>query len=139
MRIQPAHPDFIMPIKGSKGAGAWDIFMPEAGMADGKTKMVDLGFKAAVPYGFIAILVPRSSTGAKHGLELNNTCGFIDSDYRGNWMAALKTKSGLPFSWAKGDRVLQFTLASVYMGDVRQVEHLDLTERAAGGFGSTGS
>lgn len=138
MQVQSTHPNFIMPSKGTQGAGAWDIYMPEGGTVDGLEKMVDLGFSAAVPSGFVALLLPRSSSGAKYGLELNNTCGVIDSDYRGNWKAKMKTKNGLSFSWGQGERVLQFLVVPVYGGELERVEELPATDRL-GGFGSTGA
>lgn len=138
MEIKSLHQAFIMPTKASDKAGAFDVFMPEAGMAIGASKLFGLGFAAAVPDGHVALLLPRSSTGAKHGLELNNTCGIIDSDYRGEWKAALKTKSGLPFKWEAGERILQFMVVPLASITLKQVENLDETERGTGGFGSTG-
>lgn len=138
MRIQLAHPDAIMPTKGTNGAGAWDIYMPTDGEVFGDTVMVDLGFRGAVPPGYVALLLPRSGAGAKFGVELNNTCGVIDSDYRKNWLAAMKTKSGLPFSWIKGERVLQFLVIPHFAGKLQLVDSLEETDRV-GGFGSTGA
>lgn len=139
MQIAAIHKDFIMPIKGSNSAGAYDIYMPEGGIANGTSQLIGLGFSAAVPVNHVALLLPRSSTGAKYGLELNNTCGVIDSDYRGEWKAAIRTKSGLPFVWGAGERVLQFLLVPVNTTAVlEQVESLETTERGAGGFGSSG-
>lgn len=140
MRITAIHKGFIMPVKGSIGAGAFDIYMPEAGIANGASQLIGLGFAAAVPLNHVALLLPRSSTGAKHGLELNNSCGVIDSDYRGEWKAAIRTKSGIPFQWEAGDRVLQFMLVPVNTSVVlEQVESLDTTDRGVGGFGSSGT
>lgn len=138
MHIQSLHQAFIMPTKASDKAGAFDIFMPEAGIANGTSQLVGLGFAAAVPEGHVGLLLPRSSSGAKHGLELNNTCGVIDSDYRGEWQAAMRTKSGVPFKWEAGDRVLQFMLVPVANITLTQVDSLDETARGTGGFGSTG-
>lgn len=138
MRITAIHSGYIMPTKGTNGAGAFDIYMPIAGIANGISQLIGLGFAAAVPAGHVALLLPRSSSGAKFGLELNNTCGVIDSDYRGEWKAVIKTKSGLTFSWAAGDRVLQFLVVPVANITLEQVDSLDQTERGAGGFGSTG-
>ena len=138
MRIQSLHTNFIMPTKGSDQAGAHDIYMPEAGTATGTSQLIGLGFSAAVPTGHVALLLPRSSTGAKYGVELNNTVGVIDSDYRGEWKAALKTKSSLPFSWEKGERVLQFLVVPVSQVTLELVDSLDATERGTGGFGSSG-
>ena len=128
-----------MPIKGSNSAGAFDIYMPIAGIANGSSQLIGLGFAAAVPPGHVALLLPRSSTGAKYGVELNNSCGVIDSDYRGEWKAAIRTKSGIPFAWEAGDRVLQFLLVPVNCTEVLElVDELDATDRGAGGFGSSG-
>jgi dUTP pyrophosphatase len=138
MDIQSLHQAFIMPTKASDRAGAFDIFMPEGGIATGESQLVGLGFAAAIPEGHVGLLLPRSSAGAKHGVELNNTCGVIDSDYRGEWKAAIKTKSGRFFSWAPGDRVLQFLIVPIANVQLNQVESLDETQRGEGGFGSTG-
>ena len=138
MDIKSLTSAFIMPTKASDKAGAFDIFMPTAGYVAGESQLIGLGFAAAVPDGHVALLLPRSSSGAKHGLELNNTCGVIDSDYRGEWKAAMKTKSGIPFSWAAGDRVLQFMVVPIANITLNQVEELGETKRGEGGFGSTG-
>ena len=138
MRIQSLHTNFKLPTKGSDQAGAFDIYMPEAGFADGTSKLVGLGFASELPPGYVALLLPRSSAGAKFGVELNNTCGVIDSDYRGEWKAALKTKSGLPYSWAAGERLLQFMLVPAWSGALELVESVAKSDRGEGGFGSTG-
>lgn len=139
MRLKKLHEDLIMPIKSTKGAGAFDIYMPEGGSVRGvcPTK-VALGFAAEVPHGYVAIIVPRSGVGAKFGIELNNTCGVIDSDYRGQWFAALRTKDGMPYKWAAQERVLQFLLIPVLDVQLELVEELESTAREEGGFGSTG-
>jgi len=138
MRIQPLNSGFIMPTKGSSQAGAFDIYMPGEGRVTGETQFIGLGFAAAVPLGHVALLLPRSGAGAKFGVELNNTCGVIDSDYTGEWRAAMKTKSGLPYSWEKGERVLQFLVVPVAQVELELVSYLEDTKRGAGGFGHTG-
>ena len=128
-----------MPTKASDKAGAFDVYMPEAGTITGTSQMIGLGFAAAVPDGYVGLLLPRSSAGAKHGVELNNTCGVIDSDYRGEWKAAMRTKAGTYYSWEKGDRILQFMIVPVAAVTLKLVDSLDETERGTGGFGSTGN
>lgn len=112
--------------------------MPVRGTATGESQMVGLGFAAAVPTGHIGLLLPRSSSGAKHGVELNNTCGVIDSDYRGEWKAAIRTKSGKSFDWEAGERILQFMIVPIADVSLKLVDSLDETSRGVGGFGSTG-
>lgn len=128
-----------MPTKGTSSAAAFDIYMPEAGRVTGVTPIkVHLGFAAEVPEGYMALLLPRSSTGSKIGLELNNTCGVIDSDYRGEWVSYLRTKNGMPFTWEKHDRLLQFILVPVLNVTLEHTDTLSDTTRGVGGFGSSG-
>jgi dUTP pyrophosphatase len=138
MKIKKLHANAIMPTMGSTYAGAFDVYMPEAGTADGTSKKFPLGFSTAIPKGHVALLLPRSGVGASYGLELNNSTGIIDSDYRGEWKAALRTKSGIPFSWEAGERLLQFVIAPIAHVVLQEVEDLDATDRGEGGFGSSG-
>ena len=140
MLIKKLHNALIMPTKGTTGSGAFDIYMPECGSVVGYSPtMVSLGFAAAVPPGNVALIFPRSSTGAKYGLELNNTCGIIDSDYRGEWKACLRTKDTGYFPWNAGDRLLQFLVMPVTNVTLQITDELDSTVRGTGGFGSTNS
>ena len=140
MNIKQLHQNFKMPTRGTDYAGGYDIYMPEKGtMMPGVTygQMVPLGFSAEVPVGYVALLLPRSGAGAKHGVSLNNTVGVIDADYRGEWMACLRVKNGLPHRWEEGDRLLQFILVPVNTPELVLVKELSSTERGEGGFGST--
>lgn len=141
MRIQPTHDDFIMPTKSTLDSGGFDIYMPDEGSVKGIAEMVGLGFRAEIPRGHAAMIFPRSGVGSRSGLELNNTVGLIDADYRGEWKAALRTKSGLPFSWEKGEKLLQFIivpLPSIELEMVPKGADFSTTARGEGGFGSTG-
>lgn len=140
MKIQLLHPAARMPTRGSDDAGGYDVYMPVAGAAiHGEPLKVGLGFAAAVPKGFVALLLPRSGAGFKHGVELNNTCGVIDSDYRGEWFAMINQKAGnTMLKWHEGERILQFILVPVATPDLVEVDELDDTARGAGGLGSTG-
>jgi len=138
LEIKQLNPNFTMPRRGSDTAGGYDIFMPEGGMAlPNQPTKVKLGFAAAVPEGYVALLLPRSGVGAKAGVRLRNTCGVIDSDYRGEWMGVISTDRE-PFRWEKGDRVLQMVLVPVGTPELQLVEELTETNRGEGGFGSTG-
>lgn len=139
MRIKAMHPNFVMPIKSTAKAGAFDIYMPEAGAVSGQgAKLIGLGFAAEVPENHVALLLPRSGVGAKYGVELNNTCGVIDSDYRGEWKAAIKTKNGSPFRWDADERVLQFLVVPIANVELELSDDLEETSRGSGGFGHTG-
>lgn len=139
MKVLACHQNFQLPTKGSDAAGAYDIYMPEAGVVcNTDYTKVPLGFCAEVPPGYVALLLPRSGVGAKYGLELNNTCGVIDADYRGEWCAFIKTKNIEELQWSAGDRILQYLLVPVLDSPPERVHALTPTNRNTGGFGSTG-
>lgn len=142
MNIKRLHTNFIIPTRGSPDSAGFDLYMPEAGTAVTHiATKVALGFSAAIPQGYFGMIVPRSGIGFKRGLELNNTCGIIDSDYRGEWMASLRLK-GMHhdhIKWEAGERLLQVIFLPVpNIGEFTLVEDLDDTIRGEGGFGSTG-
>lgn len=139
MRVQSLHEGFIMPTKGTDKAGAFDIYMPEDGrVCELFPSTVRLGFATEVPAGNVALLLPRSGVGCRYGLELLNTVGVIDADYRGEWLAVLKTKCSIPFSWKAGERILQFLIVPVIDVTLELSDTLDSTTRGTGGFGSSG-
>lgn len=139
MNIQPLHKNFYMPSHGSAQAAGYDITMPEGGCVfHGEAVKVALGFAAEVPAGYMALLMPRSGVGFKKGLELHNTCGVIDADYRGEWFASLHIKTGAQFRWEAGEKLLQFILVPVYTPVLQKVDSISDTSRGTGGLGSTG-
>lgn len=147
-------PDFIMPERASGKAAGIDLFAQEDMEITNNTQLFELGFKAAVPDGYVGIIFPRSGLGAKFNCQLSNTLGVIDSDYRGQWMAALhlggkgtkveSTETYRPnhgetqrLVIKKGDAYAQVLFFPVPLMPVVQVTELNNTERGEGGFGST--
>jgi len=97
---------------------------------------IGTGIRAAIPTGYVGLVVPRSSLGLK-GFRLKNTLGIIDSDYRGEIKLAYEGFRPLP-----GERVAQMVLVPHYVGAIERmasINDLDTTQRGEGGFGSTGN
>lgn len=146
MQFKQLHPNFQLPTQGSEAAGGYDLYMPEAGVVkeynvdypDTTHTMVDLGFAAAVPLGYVAIIAPRSGAGAKFGAELRNTIGIIDADFRGSWKVAVAQVEGNELSWSAGERLFQFVIVPAHTIKPVLVDELPDSVRGAGGFGSTG-
>lgn len=99
---------------------------------------VDTGLAVEIPPGYFGLVVPRSSMGLK-GLMLRNTCGVIDSDYRGEIKLAFEHRGDRSILLRKGERVAQLILVPYVQPKFIYVEALESTERGSGGFGSTGS
>ena len=98
--------------------------------------VIGTGIYAEIPPGWVGMVVPRSSLGAK-GFKLCNTVGVIDSDYRGE--IELKFEGFVP---ELGDRVAQLVIVPCWQGGAEQmtsINDLTSTARGAGGFGSTGT
>jgi dUTP pyrophosphatase len=88
--------------------------------------------------GVVAIIAARSGLGIKHGINLSNGIGVIDSDYRGEIAVGLFNSSDKPYTVEPGDRIAQLMFIPVFCAEFIPSDELDETERGAGGFGSTG-
>ncbi len=82
-------------------------------------------------------LYPRSSI-SKTPLRMSNSVGIIDAGYRGHIMAKVDNISDTDFVVKTGDRYFQICVPFLITPTVVLTEVNDVTERGAGGFGSTG-
>jgi len=88
--------------------------------------------------GLAAVVLPRSGLGAKHGIVLGNLVGLIDSDYQGQLMVSLWNRGREAFTVQPLDRIAQLVVVPVLQVAFNLVEEFAVSERGAGGFGSTG-
>lgn len=105
----------------------------------GEFKLIPLGVAMALPNGYEAHVVPRSSTFKKWGILQTNHMGVIDNSYCGDndqWMfPALATRDVVI---EKNDRICQFRIVENQPTiSFETVENLGNEDR--GGFGSTGT
>jgi dUTP pyrophosphatase len=91
-----------------------------------------------MPIGYEAQVRPRSGLALKNGLFVVNSPGTIDSDYRGEVGVILGNFGELAFEVKRGMRIAQMVIQQVVHVKVEEVEELDSTARAHGGFGHTG-
>lgn len=82
-------------------------------------------------------LLPRSSIG-KTPLRQANSMGLIDAGYRGNLMVKVDNLSDQPVKLCKGHSLFQLCMPSLTPWKLIKVPMLSQTQRAQGGFGSTG-
>ncbi len=103
--------------------------------------LIPCGFVMAIPDGHEAQIRPRSGLALKNGITLPNSPGTIDADYRGELKIIMINLGSEPFVITRGMRIAQMVIAPVTRATWKQVdspEHLSLTTRGTGGFGSTG-
>lgn len=136
-----------MPTKGSAGAAAFDCYAIEDIDVEDFPRLIGLGFALELPPGYHAKIFPRSSTGLKTGLRHPNSCGIIDSDYRGEVKAMYESKLNASYEGGcgctvqhikAGDRIAQMLIERNVDVEFVVVDELSETDRGAGGFGSTG-
>ena len=100
---------------------------------------VPTGLIAAIPQGWEGQVRPRSGNALRLGLSMPNTPGTIDSDYRGELKVLLIHLGKEPVTITRGMRIAQLVIAPVGHAELVVVDEISAeTERATGGFGSTG-
>lgn len=144
INVKGLHPDAILPHKATKGAAGYDLFALEDTyvykMSDTnkESHKVRTGLALAIPEGYVGLLIERSSLHGK-GATLANNVGVIDSDYRGEVLIAVTGLHNETLKIEKGQRIAQLVITTVPESHLVVTENLDETNRATGGFGSTGA
>ena len=138
--VKRLYPDVPLPKYGKKGdAGADITTRVDVTIEPGERQLVPTGLAIALPFGFAAFVHPRSGLAIKHGVSMVNTPGTVDAGYRGELQIILINHDlREPISFKKGDRVAQLVIQRVEEAQFVEVMQLPGSERAEGGFGSTG-
>ncbi|MBM1690452.1 dUTP diphosphatase [Sulfitobacter geojensis] len=131
-----------MPVYATTGAAGADL---RANLPDGPVfiepmarALVSTGLHMEIPQGFEVQIRPRSGLALKHGIMLPNSPGTIDSDYRGVVGVIVLNAGAVPFEITHGMRIAQMVVAAAPQVSFEIARMLDTTDRASGGFGSTG-
>jgi dUTP pyrophosphatase len=129
-----------LPQKASEAAACYDIVLPDdVYIAPHTTKLVGTGLVFDIPQGYRVDVFLRSSVAAKTMVRLANAVGKIDCDYTGEIKLLLENTGGVPVRFYQGERVAQFEINKVTDVSLEEVDDdVKVTERADGGFGSTG-
>lgn len=90
-----------------------------------------------IPDGYVGLLFPRSSI-CKKDLEMTNSVGVIDSNYRGPIKSVFNPTCEDPEVYELGERFAQLIIIPYPKIEFEEVEELSETERGSGGYGSTG-
>ena len=136
-RMRTQLPAYATP--GSAGLDVRACLDAAVTLAPGSTHLIPTGLAIHVgDPGHAALLLPRSGLGHKHGIVLGNLVGLIDSDYQGPLMVSLWNRGSVPFVLQPFERIAQLIVIPVTQVVLQLVETFDLSQRGAGGFGSTG-
>lgn len=137
-RLDPSVP---MPSYAKGGDAGADIATRiDFTLKAGERMLVPTGISIALPNGYVALVHPRSGLAIKYGISMVNTPGTVDAGFRGELQVILinhdLTES---VSFKKGDRIAQLVIQQVERADFVEVTQLPGSDRATGGFGSTGA
>lgn len=108
-------------------------------VAPGERVLIPTGLALEIPEGFEGQVRPRSGLALRQGIALVNSPGTIDADYRGEVGVIVINLGHSPVTFTPGDRIAQLVIAPVTRAVFDEVAELGSTQRAAGGFGHTGT
>ncbi|XP_035453263.1 deoxyuridine 5'-triphosphate nucleotidohydrolase [Spodoptera frugiperda] len=125
------------PTKGSEKAAGYDLKSAYNYVVPARGKeLVKTDLQIELPSGCYGRVAPRSGLAVKNFIDVG--AGVIDEDYRGNVGVVIFNHSDQEFVINKGDRIAQLICEQIYYPVLKEVTNLSETNRADGGFGSTG-
>ena len=135
-------PNFVsMPEYKTQGASAMDLVAAideDVVIPAGENRMIPTGIAIELPHNTEAQVRSRSGLAIKKGIAVVNGIGTIDEDYRGEICVGLINHSKVDFKISRGDRIAQMAIMEVLKPEIKISDDLSDTQRASGGFGSTG-
>ena len=124
------------PFQATSGSAGFDLVAVSKTRIDSNFVSYGTGIAVEIPKGYVGLVFPRSSC-YKAGMQLTNCVGVIDSDYRGEIRAVFSVDCRRE-GYKIGDRICQLVIQKIPAVEYIEVQELSLTERGAGGYGSTG-
>jgi dUTP diphosphatase len=130
-----------LPTRAYPGDAGLDLYaLEDAVLEPAQRASLRTGVAVEIPAGQAGLVLPRSGLAARHGIALVNAPGLIDAGYRGEIrVLLLNTDREAAFTVAAGDRIAQLVLVAIEAPEVLEVGGLAISERGAGGFGSSGA
>ncbi|MFH1581273.1 MAG: dUTP diphosphatase [Pseudomonadota bacterium] len=152
IKIKKIRRDDKIPIRASDGAIGYDVFASvvldkhtkkvistlPVEIFPGGSLLIGIGVKMAIPWQYEAQVRPRSGLASKYDIELSNSPGTIDPDFRGEAGVLLRNRGDKPFTIEKDMRVAQLIFSKVEIPVLEEADELPSTRRDIGGFGHTG-
>ena len=141
VRVKKLREGAKLPTYGSVEAAGADLYAcleSDVVIAPGESAFIPTGLAMEIPKNCAGLIYARSGLACKRGLAPANKVGVVDSDYRGEFMVVLHNHGKEAQCVSNGERIAQLVITPVLTPGYTEVDELDDTERAAGGFGSTG-
>lgn len=137
--------DAVIPKKGTIGAAAYDLIVPNKQLVKKGRNIIKLNWAIDLPKGYCAEIEPRSGYSSKGFADYDGVrmdCdvvhGLIDEDYKGE-VGVIVINREKEFFIDKGQRIAQMLIHKVDETELFETDKLSESERNQGGFGSTGN
>lgn len=152
VKVQKIREDSKIPERATKGAVGFDVYASRvldkwtkevisdlpAVIEPGASILIGIGVRLAVPFPYEAQVRPRSGLASRYDVELSNSPGTVDPDFRGEAGVLLRNRGDHAFVVEKNMRIAQLIFTKVEIPEIEEVSELSETDRGEGGFGSTG-
>ena len=130
-------PGAYMPTRAHKADAGLDLYSREdACIFQNSGGEFDTGVHVAIPEGYVGFLKSKSGLNIKHSIQSE---GVIDSGYTGSIRVKLFNHGNKAVYIKEGQKISQLVLLPIITPEPVLVDHLEVTERGNGGFGSTGA
>ena len=137
LKIKKIHPEAKMPKRAYRSDAGFDLFTPEDfTIVPGERKTIPLGLAMEIPIGYAGLLLDKSSLSHKYGIETFG--GVIDAGYRGQIHAGLINLSSIPYTFKKGEKIIQMLIMPILDTELVEANDLAPSDRGEGALGSSG-
>jgi|TARA_B100001540_G_C15466297_1_gene487967 dUTP pyrophosphatase len=139
--LKKLDPSVNLPVYKTIGSSGMDLIAftkKPINIKPNSSCLIPTGIAIAFSKDYEIQIRPRSGLAAKNNINVLNSPGTIDSDYRGEIKVILYNHGNGDFIVNNGDRIAQMVLAPVIKADIEVTNELPETLRGEGGFGSTG-
>lgn len=152
VKIKKLHPDAVIPRYAKPGDAGLDLTAVSRTFDEDGNVVYGTGLAFEIPEGYVGLVFPRSSL-SKKDIALSNAVGVVDSGYRGEVTAKFKPTNYFSYYedcgriiecphdgiiYHIGERIAQMIILPYPQIEFEEVDELSQTERADGGYGSTG-
>lgn len=140
IRVKTQKPEMALPKFGTAFSAGADLMAKRITKKNLFKVWYDIDLSMEIPQGHVGLLFPRSSISSKVDLQLANSVGVIDSDYRGTFEVRFnRTLRGFftRKQYKIGDYIAQLVIVKIPTVEYVQANKLSNTTRNNGGFGST--
>ena len=137
--IELCHENALIPYYSDEEDAGADVALCEnIEIKPNETKLVNLGFKVAIPKGFELQIRPRSGLSYKTSLRIPNSPATIDTNFRDELKVILHNIGEETLSFEKGDRIAQLVLNEVTKAKFIQIKNIKrIKGNRGGGIGSS--